>query len=79
MSRGAHARMEELRVRLEGIAEELADLSLDSLGRAADGDEAGLEDEKRFSRCRRAVVRAIAALDGGRSGVGREFDDGELA
>lgn len=79
MSSGADERLAEVRARLEGIAEELADLSLEALGRAGDGDAGGLEDERRVSRARRAVVRAIAALDGGRAGMGPDSDDGGLA
>jgi hypothetical protein len=79
VSAGADERVAEVRARLEAIAEELADLSLEALGRAGDGDAGGLEDERRVSRARRAVVRAIAALDGGRAGMDLDSGEGGLA
>lgn len=65
------ASVEDLRDRLSGIAEELADLALERLRAAvADGGErpaaAGLE--RRLTRARRAVEKAVAVLsepDGG--------------
>ncbi len=58
--------MEEVRARLESIAEELADLALDRLQQAA-GDPAERErlvaEERRITRARRAVEKAAALLD----------------
>ncbi len=54
---------DEVRARLEAIAEELADLAIDRL--RASIDEGGTElpvDERRLTRARRAVERAIALL-----------------
>ena len=53
---------EELRSRLEGIAEELADLALDRLRAAVDGDGDAARDEKRLARARRAVEKAAHLL-----------------
>jgi hypothetical protein len=59
--------VDELRARLEGIAEELADLALDRL-RLAAGDPAERDrlvaEERRLTRARRAVEKAAALLDG---------------
>ena len=54
---------DEVRARLEAIAEELADLAIDRL--RASIDEGGTElpvDERRLTRARRAVERAVALL-----------------
>ena len=54
---------DEIRARLEGIAEELADLAIERL--RASIDEGGTElpvDERRLTRARRAVERAIGLL-----------------
>jgi hypothetical protein len=61
--------VDELRARLEGIAEELADLALDRLRLAAgDPDPAERDrlvaEERRLTRARRAVEKAAALLDG---------------
>ena len=65
------AAVEDLRDRLSGIAEELADLALERL-RAAVDDGAATPDaaaqERRLTRARRAVEKAVAVLsedDGG--------------
>lgn len=50
-----------IRQRLEAISEELRDGALDALRRAAEGD-GNSGDERRLSRARRAVERAVAAL-----------------
>ncbi|MDP6976909.1 MAG: hypothetical protein QF575_10145 [Acidimicrobiales bacterium] len=59
---------EEIRVRLEGIAEELADLAILRLRESIDagGDELPI-DERRLTRARRAVQKAADLL--------RETDD----
>jgi hypothetical protein len=65
-------RQDELRDRLAGIAEELGDLALERLRSAVDGDDgdraAAVTDEKRLTRARRAVEKAVNLLDapGGR-------------
>jgi hypothetical protein len=71
----------EMAERLEGIAEELTDMALDTLRRGASGDpdsaEAGeaLRVERRIVRARRAVEKAVAVLmEGSAGGVGDEVD-----
>ena len=62
--------MEELRARLEAIAEELADLALERLRQAADDPaerDRLVAEERRLTRARRAVEKAAALLDGGAS------------
>jgi hypothetical protein len=58
-------RLDELRSRLEAIAEELADLSLSKLREAieaTDGD--AVAQERRLARARRSVLKAVSLLDG---------------
>jgi hypothetical protein len=60
---------EDIRRRLEGIAEELADLALERLRESIDAGGAELPvDERRLTRARRAVEKAVAVL--------QEPDDG---
>jgi hypothetical protein len=55
---------EHLVERLRAIEEELRDLAYERLRRAAEeGDQAALADEKRVLQARRAIERAIVALD----------------
>ena len=55
--------LEELRDRLQAVADDLADLALDRLRLAVDeGDPALAGDERRLTRARRAVEKAIAVL-----------------
>ncbi|MGH9102949.1 MAG: hypothetical protein ACRDYD_08220 [Acidimicrobiales bacterium] len=55
---------EDVRARLEGIAEELGDLALDRLRQAAGGaGPDAVAEERRLTRARRAVERAVVALD----------------
>jgi predicted ABC-type ATPase len=62
---------ENLRVRLEQIAEELADLAIVRLRESVDAGGHELPvDEKRITRARRAVEKAAAIL--------REPDDGDF-
>jgi hypothetical protein len=62
---------ENLRVRLEQIAEELADLAIVRLRESIDAGGHELPvDEKRITRARRAVEKAAAIL--------REPDDGDF-
>jgi hypothetical protein len=59
--------VEAVRERLEGIAEELADLALARLRAAVDGDEPdAAAEERRLTRARRAVEKAVAILSEGR-------------
>ena len=56
---------EDVRERLETIAEELADLALDRLRSATeDGDADAAAEERRITRARRAVEKAVALLRG---------------
>jgi len=49
--------------RLRSIEEELRDLAYDRLREAVDGDESAKADEKRLLKARRAIERAINALE----------------
>ncbi len=67
-------RLQELRSRLEAIAEELADLGRAKLVEALESGEAAPElDERRLSRARRAVLKAAALLRAPEAG-GAEYD-----
>ena len=55
---------EDIRARLEGIAEELADLAIQRLRESIDAGGHELPvDEKRLTRARRAVEKAIHLLE----------------
>ena len=54
--------LDALRERLEGIAEELADLAIDRLRAAVDGDDDAAAEERRLTRARRAVEKAAGLL-----------------
>jgi len=55
---------EEVRTRLEGIAEELADLAIQRLRESIDAGGTELPiDEKRLTRARRAIEKAIHLLE----------------
>ncbi len=54
----------ELRDRLVAIEEELADAAMRKLRAAVDGDENAANEERRITRARRAVAKAIQLLDG---------------
>ena len=59
------AAVEDLRERLSGIAEELADLALERLRAAVDGNAPPSEaaaEERRLTRARRAVEKAVSVL-----------------
>jgi hypothetical protein len=59
-------RLQEIRSRLDAIAEELADLGRAKLREALDGGDQALEvEERRLSRARRSVLKAAALLDDG--------------
>lgn len=56
-------REESIRQQLESIAEEIADLALERLRENVEtGDPKAVAVEKRFSRARRAVVKAAHLL-----------------
>lgn len=59
--------LDDVRHRLEGIAEELADLAIGRLRAAVDGDEGAAAEERRITRARRAVEKATGLLGGGSS------------
>jgi hypothetical protein len=55
---------DEIRARLEAISEELADLAIARLRESIDNGGHELPvDEKRLTKARRAVEKAIAVLD----------------
>lgn len=57
---------DDIRTRLEGIAEELADLALVRLRESIDAGGTELPvDEKRLTRARRAVEKAVDLLSEG--------------
>ncbi|MGH9164895.1 MAG: hypothetical protein ACRDZW_05190, partial [Acidimicrobiales bacterium] len=56
------ADLDDIRSRLERIAEDLADLAYDALRAQAAGDTDAVEVERRLAKARRAVERAVAAL-----------------
>lgn len=57
---------DQIRNRLLGIADELADLGLDSLRSSIDAGGTELPvDERRLARARRAVLKAAALLGDG--------------
>jgi hypothetical protein len=54
---------QEVKARLEGIAEELADLAIERLRNSIDAGGRELPvDERRLTRARRAVEKAISIL-----------------
>ena len=55
----------DLRDRLAAIEEELADAAMQKLRAAVDGDANAASDERRITRARRAVAKAMQLLDGG--------------
>jgi hypothetical protein len=69
--------------RLSAIGEELSDLALDRLRQAADSVRHGgdpdpelIAEEKRITRARRAVDKAVLLLAGPRTGGAGLFEDG---
>lgn len=56
------ADLDDIRARLEAIAEELADLALARLRAAVDGEASAASEERRLTRARRAVEKAAAIL-----------------
>jgi uncharacterized protein (DUF3084 family) len=66
------ASLEELRSRLEVVADELADIAHEKLREALEaGGQEALAEERRLGRARRSVLKA-AALLGERSGEDEE-------
>jgi hypothetical protein len=63
----------ELRDRLAAIEEELADAAMERLRAAVDGDENAAMEERRITRARRAVAKAMQLLDGGGEGDLEDF------
>jgi hypothetical protein len=58
--------LEDLRSRLDDIAEEIADIGLAKLKEAVRQDDAeAAAQERRLARARRAVLKAAALLGGG--------------
>jgi hypothetical protein len=55
----------DLRDRLAAIEEELADAAMQRLRAAVDGDANAAAEERRLTRARRAVAKAMQLLDGG--------------
>ncbi len=67
---------EDIRVRLEALAEELADLALVRLRVASEtGETVVPESVRRLGRARRAVERAVHLLDGPNSDGPTSDDD----
>ncbi len=62
---GRSADLDHVRERLEGIAEELADLAIDRLRAAVEGDDGAAAEERRITRARRAVEKAAGLLVSG--------------
>ncbi|MDQ2825842.1 MAG: hypothetical protein M3Y04_02560 [Actinomycetota bacterium] len=59
---GESADLDSARERLDGIAEELADLAIDRLRAAVEGDAGAAAEERRITRARRAVEKAAGLL-----------------
>ena len=57
------ADLDDIRSRLETIAEELADLALDALREAVESGATKSEVERRLTRARTAVYKAARLLD----------------
>lgn len=56
------ADLDDIRTRLENIAEELGDLALDTLRAAVEAGATKSEEEKRITRARNAVEKAARLL-----------------
>jgi hypothetical protein len=57
------ADVEDIRIRLHDIAEELADLALDALREAVEAGAQKSEVERRYTRARNAVQKAAHLLN----------------
>jgi hypothetical protein len=63
---GMAGEFDDIRTRLEAISEELADLAIERLRESIDAGGTELPvDERRLTRARRAVEKAIAVLNEG--------------
>ena len=58
---------DDIRERLEAIAEELADLALARLHEAVEAGHGDASEERRLTRARRSVEKAAQILGSGRS------------
>jgi hypothetical protein len=57
------AELDDIRARLEAIAEELADLAMESLRQAIDaGEQRRPAEERRLTQARRSVERAASLI-----------------
>lgn len=54
--------VDDVRERLQSVADDLADLALDALRRAVDDGPEAAGEERRLTRARRAVEKALAVL-----------------
>ncbi len=63
MSETSEAAYADLASSLRSIEEQLRDLAYDALRAAASGNEAAAAEEKRVLKARRAIERAIQALE----------------
>ncbi len=54
-------RVDDIRTRLDSIADELADIALEALRAKVSGDESGV-DENKITRARRSIVKASDLL-----------------
>jgi hypothetical protein len=63
MSESSEAAYADLASSLRGIEEQLRDLAYDALRAAAAGDETAGAEEKRLLKARRAIEKAINALE----------------
>jgi hypothetical protein len=75
MTLSGQDRLEELRARLEAIAEDLADLGQAKLAEMLDDQNSTLEtEERRITRARRAVLKAADILGSRIVGPGADGD-----
>jgi hypothetical protein len=63
----------DLHERLAAIEEELAEAAMDKLRAAVNGDENAAAEERRITRARRAVAKAMQLLNGAGDGDLEEF------
>lgn len=63
MTAGGTGELDEIRARLESVVEQLADLAIVRLREAVEaGERSRPADERRITRARRAVEKAVAVL-----------------
>jgi hypothetical protein len=63
----------DLHERLAAIEEELAEAAMDKLRAAVNGDENAAAEERRITRARRAVAKAMQLLTGAGDGDLEDF------